>query len=136
MTPEPRAPTPEGLNLEFYERAADGVLHLQQCESCGRVRHPPRYLCPDCHSPDYRWSPSPGDAELFSWTITHFGFDRGWAEELPYTTVVATLDEGVRMIGSGEGLARDRLAPGLRLRARVDTERFGFPFVSFSAAVP
>ena len=43
MTPNPRIPTPEGLNAEFYARTQDGVLHLQQCSDCGLVRHPPRY---------------------------------------------------------------------------------------------
>jgi uncharacterized OB-fold protein len=132
MAPQPRAPTPEGLNLEFYEQASGGVLHLQQCAQCGRFRHPPRFLCPDCHSAEYRWSPSPGRGRLFSWTVTHFPFDRGWAQELPYATAVIELDEGVRMIGAVGGIQLTELTAGIPMHARVDTESYGFPFLIFS----
>ena len=42
MARTPYLPTPQGLNAEFYDRAQDGVLHLQQCSDCGVIRHPPR----------------------------------------------------------------------------------------------
>ena len=132
MTPSPRAPTPEGLNLEFYQRAAQGVLHLQRCDECGRFRHPPRYMCPSCGSPSYSWVPSTAEGSLFSWTVTHFPFDRGWAEELPYATLVVELDEGVRVIGALSGLDHAELRPGLRLAGHLDTEAYGFPFLSFA----
>jgi|HubBroStandDraft_6_1064221.scaffolds.fasta_scaffold382222_2 uncharacterized OB-fold protein len=132
MTPQPRAPTPEGLNLEFYEHAASGMLHLQQCTECGRFRHPPRYYCPYCFSPSYRWTPSAGAGRLFSWTITHFPFDRGWAEDLPYVTVVVELEEGTRVIGAFDGDADADLRVGLDLVATVDIEAYGFPFLRFA----
>jgi uncharacterized OB-fold protein len=119
MTPQPRAPTPEGLNLEFYEHAASGMLHLQQCTECGRFRHPPRYYCPYCFSPSYRWTPSAGAGRLFSWTITHFPFDRGW-------------EEGTRVIGAFDGDADADLRVGLDLVATVDIEAYGFPFLRFA----
>ena len=132
MTPQPRAPSPEGLNLEFYEHAASGTVHLQQCTACRRFRHPPRYLCAWCGSPEYQWTPSRGEGQLYTWTVTHFPFDRGWAEELPYATAVVELEEGVRLIGSPDGVETRDLRPGLPLVAVVDTETHGFPYVRFS----
>lgn len=131
MTPQPRAPAPEGLNLEFYEQMASGTLHLQQCGDCERFRHPPRYRCAECFSVAYRWTPSPGRGRLFAWTVTHFPFDRGWADDLPYATVVAELDEGVRLLGAWPGDDFASLHPGLPVVAQVDTATHPFPFVTF-----
>ena len=130
MTITPRAPEPEGLNLEFYEHAASGTLHIQQCGNCGRVRHPPRYFCPACFSPLYVWTPSQGHGVLFSWTVTHFPFDRGWAQDLPYATLVVQLDEGVRMVGAYDRDDSSGLTLGLPLIAELD-QRYGFPFLTF-----
>lgn len=136
MGPEPRVPTPEGLNLEFYEQAKDGLLHLQRCVDCGRFRHPPRYYCPHCSSPNYEWRQSPGRGELFSWTVTHFPFDRGWAGELPYATAVVELAEHVRLIGAVAGLGVDQLRLGLPLVAQIDPTTYGFPFITFVPLAP
>lgn len=131
MAREPRIPTPEGLNAEFYAHARDGVLHLQRCTACGRFRHPPRYFCASCSSGDYEWVPSPGRGRLYSWTVTHFPFDRGWAEEVPYVTAVVELDEGVRLIGAVDGLALETLRSGLPLVSALEVLGEHFAFVTF-----
>ena len=131
MAPQPRIPTPEGLNAEFYARAQDGVLHLQQCSDCGLVRHPPRYHCPRCASARFGWRPSAGQGRLFSWTVTHMPFDRGWAEEIPYVTGVLELDDGIRLVGSVEGVAVDELRIGLPLAVEVTPLEPEFSFLAF-----
>ncbi|WP_249011434.1 Zn-ribbon domain-containing OB-fold protein [Conexibacter sp. DBS9H8] len=131
MSIQPRAPQPEGLNLEFYEHAASGTLHIQQCSDCGHFRHPPRYFCPVCFSSHYRWTPSEGRGTLFSWTVTHFPYDRGWAEGLPYATLVVELDEGVRLIGADGTQDIAVLSPGLRMVGQLTQDSYGFPFLTF-----
>ena len=134
MTPEPRIPSPEGLNAEFYKHALAGVLHLQRCSACERFRHPPRYYCPHCASGAYDWVASPGRGVLYSWTVTHFPFDRGWAGELPYVTAVVELDEGVRLIGAVDGLGAADLEPGLRVVAGLEAMGEEFAFITFRRA--
>ena len=119
MSPNPRIPTPEGLNAEFYAQAQEGVLHLQQCADCGLFRHAPRYHCGRCASGRYVWTPSTGRGQLYSWTITHLPYDRRWAEEIPYITGVIELDEGVRLVGSVAGLSADDLRIGLPMTTRL-----------------
>jgi len=131
MAPNPRIPTPEGLNAEFYARAQSGVVHLQQCSDCGLLRHPPRYHCPRCASGSFGWSPSAGRGQLFSWTVTHLPFDRGWAEEVPYISAVVELDDGVRVVGSLEGVAADELRIGLPLTLRATPLAPEFTFLTF-----
>ena len=133
MSPNPRIPTPEGLNAEFYDRAQDGILHLQQCTDCGVVRHPPRYHCTECSSGHYQWTPSPGQGHLFTWTITHLAFDKGWADDIPYVTGVIELDEGVRLVGSIDGLSREDLRIGLPMTTTVTPHGPEFSFLSLHA---
>jgi len=112
-------PDPDGRNADFYRCAASGRLHLQQCASCGHYHHPPRYLCRECGSDDLVFVPSEGRGRIFSWTVTHRPVDPGWADEIPYATVVVAMDEGVRLVGAFEGDPA-----GLELeqpaRARID----------------
>ena len=131
MAPNPRIPTPEGLNAEFYGRIHDGVVHLQRCSDCGLVRHPPRYHCPRCTSGSFGWSPSTGRGQLFSWTVTHMPFDRGWADEVPYITAVVELDDGARLVGALEGVAVEELRIGLPLALRVTPLEPEFSFLTF-----
>ena len=133
MSPKPRIPTPEGLNAEFYEQAQGGVLHLQRCGDCGVIRHPPRYRCGECSSGRYEWSPSPGRGQLFSWTVTHLPFDRGWAEDIPYVTGVVELEEGVRLIGSIDGVGAEDLRIGLPMITTLSPYGPEFAFVSLHA---
>jgi uncharacterized OB-fold protein len=133
MSPNPRIPSPEGLNAEFYEQAQGGVLHLQECSDCGVVRHPPRYRCGKCSSGRYQWSPSGGRGHLFSWTVTHLAFDRGWADDIPYATGVLELDEGVRIVGSIDGLPAEELRLGLPMATKLTSHGAEFSFLSFHA---
>ena len=96
----PRIPTPEGPNAEFYERAATGRVHLQHCVDCRHVQHPPRYRCRACTSTNLDWHPVDGMGTLYSWTTSHFPFDRGWAPGLPYSTGVIELPGAVRIVAA------------------------------------
>ncbi|MGO9954974.1 MAG: Zn-ribbon domain-containing OB-fold protein [Solirubrobacteraceae bacterium] len=126
----PYIPTPEALNGEFYAHARSGTLHLQRCTGCGAFRHPPRYVCASCGARAFEWVASPGRGTLFSWTVTHRPYDRGWADQLPYVTGVIELEEGVRLVGALHGYARDELALGLALRVRLEPRTEDFTFIA------
>ncbi len=34
----------------FWDGVRDHRLLIQRCASCGALRHPPRPMCPQCHS--------------------------------------------------------------------------------------
>jgi uncharacterized OB-fold protein len=125
-------PEPDGLNAEFYRRAAAGTLHLQQCSDCGRYQHPPRYLCAGCGSERLVWKPSEGRGRVFSWTVTHLPVDPGWAPEIPYATVVVELEEGVRLVGALRGLSPSELRLDLPVRVELEPVGEGFAFLHFA----
>ena len=124
-------PDPDGRNADFYQRAATGTLHLQRCAGCNRYHHPPRYLCGECGSDRLDWVPASGRGRLFSWTVTHRPVDPGWADEIPYATVVVAMAEGVRIVGSYRG-SLDELRLDLPVRVTVEPVSADFARLRFA----
>ena len=91
-------PSPVGPSAAFYRYLAQGELRLQRCGECGAWRHPPRYRCAACGSPDYTWEQASGNGRVFSWTITHRAVDPAFTP--PYAIVVVELDEGPRLVAN------------------------------------
>ena len=103
------APHPSPLTQGYWDGTAAGVLRVQQCAGCGKLRHYPRYICDACHSFDVTWKDCSGRGTVFSWMVAHHPFHPGFKEELPYTLVTVELEEGVRSLGryaepTGKGL--------------------------------
>jgi len=120
-------PDPDGRNADFYAHLAAGRLHVQRCEDCSRVLHPPRYQCPGCGSEALAFVPASGRGRVFSWTVTHRPVDPGWSAALPYATVVVELDEGVRVVGAWRGAnAALRLDLPVFVEVEPAGDRFGF----------
>lgn len=129
-TPSPRkyVPETEDLNKEFFEACARGTIHLQRCDSCGEFRHPPRYYCRHCFSDQYSWQPVTGLGTIASWVTSHFTVDRGWVDELPYTSIVVQLNEGPRLLGAMRNMTEHELALGLPVMMTGETKREDFVF--------
>ena len=123
-------PQPEGLVGEFYARVAEtGGLHFQRCRDCGTWRHPPRYYCAACASPDWEFAPSGGAGTVQSAMLTERAFDPGWAGEVPYTLVVVELDEGPRVLTAARpGFPRADFPLGARVQVEVEPQGAGFAF--------
>lgn len=96
-------PQATGLNAQYYERAARDGLHLQRCTACNAWRHPPRFSCASCGSPEWSWQPASGRGRVFSWTVTHRAVDPALADAVPYAVVVVEMEEGVRLVGNIAG---------------------------------
>ncbi len=126
-SPRKYVPETEGLNQEFFECCAAGTLHLQRCE-CGRFRHPARYYCPQCFSDQWSWEPCSGLGKVASWVTSHFTIDRGWIDDLPYTSIVVELDEGPRLIGAMRAMTEADLSLGKPVRIVGEAKRDDFVF--------
>jgi uncharacterized OB-fold protein len=88
-------PTPD--TAPYWDGMKQGKLLLQCCAACGKVRHYPRPVCPECYAMEHRWVEAKGTGKVHSWTVSHHAFHPGFKPELPYTLVTVDLDEGVRM---------------------------------------
>ena len=90
-------PEPSPDTAPFWKFLQEGKLKLQACAACGKLRHYPRPVCPDCYSMDATWVESKGRGTIHTWTIAHHPFHPGFKSELPYVLVTVDLEDGVRM---------------------------------------
>jgi uncharacterized protein len=97
---EPRRPSPilTEDNHEFWEAALEGRLVAQRCLQCGRLRHPPRPMCPNCHSLRHELVDLSGSGEIYSYSILHH--PQVPLFEYPVIAVLVDLDEGIRIVSN------------------------------------
>jgi uncharacterized OB-fold protein len=125
-------PAPTGLNAELYAFWARGELRLQRCRQCQTWRHPPRYRCAQCGSPEVSWELASGRGRIFTWTITHRPVDPAF--EPPYAVVVAELAEGPRLVGNLAGIDLCELRLDLPVVVTLDTVSEAIGLVVFRPA--
>ncbi|OBH79999.1 nucleic acid-binding protein [Mycobacterium scrofulaceum] len=86
----------------FWNGLRDHKLLIQRCGGCGRLRHPPRPMCPHCRSLDWEAVESSGRGTVYSYVMPHepkFPFF-----EYPYIVVLVELEEGVRLVSNLTGI--------------------------------
>jgi hypothetical protein len=108
-TPLPRL---TGLTGEWYGWLARHELRFQRCTDCGRWRHVPRELCPDCGSAGWSWQPSSGRGTVHTWSITHRALHPAFPDT-PFAQVVVELVEGPRVLSTVVDVAPDQLEIGM-----------------------
>jgi uncharacterized OB-fold protein len=119
-------PHPSPLTQPYWDGAAAGVLRVQQCAGCGRLRHYPRWLCDACHSFEVTWKDCSGRGTVHSWMVAHHAFHPGFKGDLPYTLVVVAMEEGVRALGRFRGEA-PRIGLPVLIGFERGTEGFALP---------
>ena len=95
--PRPRPPRNQD-NAFFWEGVDRGELLIQRCTACGRLRHPPRPMCPNCQSLEWGTVAASGKGEVFSFIIPHY--PQVPMFEYPYVVAVIELEEGTRLISN------------------------------------
>src|ERR1700729_1821587 len=53
----------------FWEGTLAGELRIQVCESCGKLRHPPRPMCTSCRSTARGWRRVDGRGTIWSFVV-------------------------------------------------------------------
>lgn len=126
---QPPLPRLRGLTGEWYGWLAQGELRFQRC-SCGRWRHPPRELCPDCAGGDWAWEPSSGRGVVFTWSTTHRPLHPAFTDT-PFAQVVVELEEGPRVVTSVVDLPVGELRIGLEVEVVLDEVADGVTLARF-----
>ena len=103
----------------FWDGTAAGELRIQQCSSCGALRHPPGPSCPSCHSFDRTHVVASGEGTVFSYVVHRHPPVPG--QELPIVLALVDLPEGVRMVGRLKGVEPDAVEIGMPVRAAFTT---------------
>ena len=86
----------------FWEACALGELRIQACTACGRLRFPPRPMCPWCQSTESEWKLMSGQGRIWSFVVPHPPLLPAFMPLAPYNVVVVELDEDptIRLVGN------------------------------------
>jgi len=104
----------------FWDGCAVGKLLLQRCTACGRVRHPPSPICPNCLSDAQDWRQASGRGSVYTFVVVHEE-RRGWERLVPYVLAVVELDEGVRIVTNLVNVAPKDVAIGMPVEVTFAT---------------
>jgi len=102
MEPKMLLPLVDDDSAPFWEGTRHGLLLMQRCAKCGRLRFPPRPMCPHCRSLESEWQAMSGEGTIWSFVVPHPPLLPAYAELAPYNVIVVTLDEDptLRMVGN------------------------------------
>lgn len=118
-------PLQDSDGVPFWEAAARGELRMQACARCGRLRFPPRPMCPHCRSMESEWKLMSGRGTIWSFVVPHPPLLPAYQALAPYNVVVVALDEEptLRLTGNlvaSPGGAINEVDPGsIQIGARV-----------------
>lgn len=127
-------PLPDEDSAPFWEAAARHELVVQRCAECGRYRHPPRPMCPECRSFAHEWARASGRGRVWSWIVAHPPVLPAFADRTPYNVVVVGLEEGVRMVGNLTGVGNDEIREGAPVRVAFEDVEAGVALPQWEVA--
>jgi uncharacterized protein len=113
QAPAVRRPAPVRTedNVVFWDACRDGRLIAQRCADCGRLRHPPRPMCPHCGSLNIEIAELSGRGTVYSYAALHH--PQSPAFDYPVLAVLVDLEEGVRLLANLEGVTADEARIGM-----------------------
>jgi len=82
-------------NKAYWKETVQGRFGVQRCTQCGRLQHPPRPMCPVCHSLEHWIVELAGIGVIHSFSLLHH--PRHPAFTYPVIAVLVDLDEGIRV---------------------------------------
>ena len=102
----------------FWDGAKAGRLLIQRCGGCATLRHPPRPMCPRCHSLEWDAIDASGRGTVYSFVMPRHPplpfFEDG------YIVVLVELEEGVRLVSNLVDVEPDDASIGMAVRVRFD----------------
>lgn len=119
--PEPRPPRPRpGINRDnahYWQGLQRGVLLIQRCTSCQRLRHPTAPMCPSCQSLEWDTVEASGKGTIYSFVVMHH--PKNPAFDHPNPIAVVELAEGTRLIAGLTGFDTDNITIGTPVELEV-----------------
>lgn len=86
-------PIPDVLTQPFWDGCRRGVINVQCCQSCRRLRHRPSAGCHWCGEQRVDWMELSGRATVYTYTIVHRAFHPSFADEVPYIVALVAAEE-------------------------------------------
>jgi uncharacterized protein len=124
------APALSADSEPFWSAAREHRLTAQECGSCHRLRHPPRPICPHCHSTNWSLRELSGRGTVYSYAIVEYPPLLDLA--MPALSALVDLAEGVRLLTALVGIDADDIRIGLPVELRWESARDGFEVPVFT----
>jgi uncharacterized OB-fold protein len=138
QTAAPALPTrmkpPMGLdNGWWWERVAnEGVLPIQRCRNCEKLRHPPRPMCDACGSQSYDSIDASGRGTVHTYTVIHYPQVPGY--EYPIISIIVDLEEGERIVSTLVDCKPEACSIGMPVQVVIHEDEDGFKLPLFKPA--
>ena len=116
----------------FWEGAARGELLGQRCADCKKITHPPRPMCPACHSVRRETVKLSGRGKIASWVIPRHPAPVGFSEA-PIVALIE-LEEGIRLVSNVIDVSPDGVRGGMAVEVRFAPTRGGKAVPVFAPA--
>ncbi len=113
------APSPDGLDTEFWEATRRHELVVQRCNACQTFQFGPEWICHACRSFDLGWHRVSGRGRIYSWERVWYPVHPALDAKLPYMVVLVELPDAgnVRMVGNLLGDAQQEVEIGAEVEA-------------------
>jgi uncharacterized OB-fold protein len=99
----------------FWAAAARGELVALACADCGDLRHPPRPMCPACHSTRRVERRLSGRGRVLTWIFPRHPAPIGFTE--PPIVALVDLEEGIRLVTNLVDVTPDAITAGMAVEA-------------------
>jgi len=95
-------PSPDGLDVPYWEGTRQNKLLVQRCDDCGTWQWGPEWLCHNCQSFNMKWLQTEDRGLIYSWERPWHPAHPALKGHGPYTVVLVELPEAgnIRMIGN------------------------------------
>ena len=127
------APSMTADSQFFWDGAKAGRLLIQRCAACGALRHPPRPMCPHCHSLEWDTLESSGRGTVYSFVMPRhpqFPF-----LDDDYIVALIELEEGTRLVSNLVDITPGDARIGMPVAVRFDEFDDGVVLPVFTPAV-
>ncbi len=113
---KPRRPRPaiNQDNAFFWDGVKRKELLIQRCTGCGRLRHPPRPMCPSCQSLEWKPVTASGRGSVYSFVVIHHPPFPPF--EYPHVVALVDLEEGTRLVANLIDVDPKRVRIGMPVR--------------------
>ncbi len=135
---QPAAPTrvkpPMGHDNAWWWNAVsdDGILPIQRCKDCSKLRHPPRPMCDACGSLSFHHVAASGKGTLHSFTIIRYPQFPGY--DFPIIAALVDLEEGERIVSNVFECEPEDVSIGMKLEMFIHEDPDGFKMPVFRPA--
>jgi uncharacterized OB-fold protein len=102
----------------WWDKIDAGELHIQRCEGCGTLRHPPRPMCGQCQSIEWDSVVASGRGSLHSYVIMHHPPIPGYG--FPIAVGLIDLEEGTRLVSNVVGCDLDDVHIGMQVELSIE----------------